>query len=428
MRLGRTARVWWVTRAVLPLGVCVLTEVCAGPYTPAATPPTPADIPALQRALSRDSSDVGVRLRLAEANRRAGKPDAAIALLEPVAGRNATASFYLGVVDEEQGRVADARRHYADYVSRGPDARLRDQARRRLAFLDRLELQQAVRSAIANERQLANRTPEPRTVGVFPFLTVTSDPQLAPLGTALAELLTTDLAQTDRVRVLERVQVQKLLDELSLAASGRVDPATAARSGQLLGAGTIVQGRVEGGDAALALQALVVRVPTARAAAGPLSERDALSRIFDLEKRLALGIYDRMGIQLTAAERERVTRQATTNVQALLALGFGLEAQDAGRYGEAVSQFARAVQLDPNFLIAKQHLDQARALQLASATTTSALAELALAPIDIVAPPDPFRAVEQLVPDPGTRDAVAEALGAEGVGRRGTAEIVVRRP
>ena len=427
MRLDRPACVRLVARAVLPFAVCLLADVCAQPYTAAATPPTPQDIPALQRALSHDSSDIGIRLRLAEANRRAGKPEAVIALLEPVAGRDATASFYLGVVDEEQGRIPDARRHYADYVARGKDARLRDQARHRLTLLDRLELEQAVRAALANERQLANRPPEPRTVGVFPFLTVTSDPQLAPLGTALAELLTTDLAQTDRIRVLERVQVQKLLDELSLAANGRVDPATAARSGRLLGAGTIVQGRVEGGDAALALQALVVRVPTPRAAAAPLDERDALSRIFDVEKRLALGIYDRMGIQLTAAERQRVTRQATTNVQALLALGVGLEAQDAGRYEQAAAQFARAVQLDPDFMLARQHLDQARALQLATATPPSTLAELALAPV-VSAPPDPFRAVEQLVPDPGTRDAAAEALGAEGVGRRGTAEIVIRRP
>jgi hypothetical protein len=215
---------------------------------------------------------------------------------------------------------------------------------------------------------------------------------------------------------------------MSLAANGRVDPATAARSGRLLGAGTLVQGRVEGTSGALALQALVVHVTTPRAAGAPLDERDALSRIFEVEKRLALGIYDRMGIQLTVAERQRVTRQATTNVQALLALGFGLEAQDAGRYGEGASYFARAVQLDPNFEIAKAHLDQTRALQLAAATPASALAELAVRPVEVSAPVDLFRAVQRMVPDPGTRDAAAEALGAEGVGRHGTAVIVIRRP
>jgi len=428
MRFDRTAWPRMLTRVLLPCTACLFASVCARPYTAASTPPTPQDIPALQRDLSRDSSNVSVRLRLADANRRAGNADVAVALLEPVAAKDPTAAFYLGVLAEDRGRIADARRRYADYIARGTDARLRDHARRRMALLDRLELEQVVRGALANERQLAARSPEPRTVGVFPFLTVTTDPQLEPLGTALAELLTTDLAQTDRVRVLERVQVQKLLDEMSLAASGRVDPATAARSGRLLGAGTLVQGRVEGGNAALSLQALVVRVPTSRAVAAPLNERDALGRIFDVEKRLALGVYDRMGIQLTVAERQRVTRQATTNVQALLALGFGLEAQDAGRYGEAVSQFTRAVQLDPNFEIAKAHLDQARALQIATTTPTSTLAELALLPVGLSAPMDLFRGVEQLVPDPGTRDAAVEALGAEGVGRRGTAEIVIRRP
>ena len=428
MRFGRTAWARITARAFFSCSVCLIANVCAQPYRAAPTPPTPQDIPALEAALSHDSSSIAVRLRLAEANRRAGKAGVAVALLDPVAGKDPTAAFYLGVIAEDQGRFTDARRRYADYVARGTDDRLRDLARRRLALLDRLELDRVVRTALANERQLAARAPEPHTVGVFPFLTVTTDPQLEPLGTALAELLTTDLAQTDRVRVLERVQVQKLLDEMALAASARVDPATAARSGRLLGAGTLVQGRVEGANGALALQALVVRVPAPRAAAAPLDERDALPRIFDLEKRLALGIYDRMGIQLTAAERQRVTRQATTNVQALLALGVGLEAQDAGRYEQAASYFARAVQLDPSFEIAKAHLDQARALQIAAATPTSALAELALLPVGLSAPVDLFRGVEQLVPDPGTRDAAAEALGAEGVGRRGTAEIVIRRP
>lgn len=432
MRIGCTLSVRLLVRARvrgvrwLPV---LLAAACAQPSHPTAAAPTPEEIPALQRALSRDSSNAGIRLRLAEASRRAGNPQAALALLEPIVATEPTAAFYLGTIAEQQGRYADARRRYQDYFARGKNAELREYARRRFVLLDRLELEQAVRSALANERQLAAGTPEPRTIGVFPFLTVTNDPQLRPLGTALAELLTTDLAQTDRVRVLERVQVQKLLDEMALGASGRVDPATAARSGRLLGAGTLVQGRVEGGSTALALQASVVRVPTGRTAAAPLTERDALSRFFDLEKRVALGIYDRLGIQLTAAERQRVTRQATSNVQALLALGFGLEAEDAGNYSEASSQFARAVQLDPNFALARQRLDQARAMEIASATPPSTLGQLALLPIEEVsAPADLFRAVELLVPDPAARDAAAEALGAEGVGRRGTAEIVIRRP
>jgi hypothetical protein len=39
-----------------------------------------------------------------------------------------------------------------------------------------------------------------------------------------------------------------------------------------------------------------------------------------------------------------------------------------------------------------------------------------------------FEAVEALMANPATRDPAAEVLGAEGSGRRGTAEIIIRRP
>ena len=133
--------------------------------------------------------------------------------------------------------------------------------RTRLALVQRQELEEKVRAALLRERQLADSVPPARTVGVFPFFTATSDTTLRPLGTAVAELLTTDLAQTERVRVVERVQVKVLLDEMELGATERVDPRTAARSGRILGASNIVQGRMDGSQAQLTMQTAVVRVP-----------------------------------------------------------------------------------------------------------------------------------------------------------------------
>jgi TolB-like protein len=390
--------------------------------------PTPADIPRLEAALARDAGDVEARLLLAEAHRRDGRPDAAVALLEPILEREAAAAFFVALARDDQEQYAEARRLYRDYLERGHDGQLKRQVRDRLALLERLELQQAVRATLAREQQLAATTPAPNTVGVFPFLLISDNPELRPLGTALAELLTTDLAQTNRLVVLERSQVQRLLDEIQLGESGRVDTATAARSGRLLGAGTIVQGRVEGGATDLALQAAVVRVPTDAAAGDPLRERDALERIFELEKRLALGIYERLGIQLTAAERERVLRRPTSNVQALLAFGYGLEAQDAGRYAEARDHFARAVQLDGGFILARTRLAQAEAQARASSVAPGVLAQLGLIEIDGQRRIEMLRAMELLVTDPSGRDAFLEASGAEGAARQGTAQIVIRRP
>jgi tetratricopeptide (TPR) repeat protein len=428
MRLGSIVSCQY-TRGV-PALVCLalLVAACALPRTETATIPRPEEIPALRRALAKNGSDVATRVRLAEALRRAKQPDSAARLLEPMTTTTPVAAFYLGLVREDQGRPGDARQLYQRYLSGARTPELRDQVRDRLALLDRMELDLAVKDALSQEDRLRSRTPEPRTVGVFPFLTVTNDPQLRSLGTALAELLTTDLAQTDRIKVVERVRLQDLLNEIKLSEARRVEPATAVRSGRLLGAGTLIQGRIEGTRTELSLQTAVVRVATPNAAPNPLRDKEALNRFFDAEKRLALAIYDRMGVQLTSAERGRVTQQATSNVQALLELGFGLEAQDAGRYAEAAARFERAAQLDPNFALAKQRATEARAQSRAVAVSTTTLSQTALSEIPALRPVNLFQAVQGLVPNPGVRDAAVEAFGTEGVSRHGTVEIVIRRP
>lgn len=411
------------------LGVVLLVQVgCAGLMAPPAAP-TPAEIPSLQAELERQPGSLAVRMRLAEAYRLAGQGEAALVLLEPVVSERPEAALALGLAYESLDRVADARRAYADYVERGRDGSLKVRVRERLALLERQELEDAVRSALAREGELANTAPTPNTVGVFPFLAVTDDPELKPLGTALAELLTTDLSQTDRLTVVERAQVQALLTELSLGESGRVDPATAARSGRLLGAANLVQGRVEPSGSDLSVQAVVVSVPGGQDVPAPVRETDALARIFDMEKRLALALYEQMGIQLTQAERERVTRQTTTNVQALLAFGFGLEAADAGQDVEAATHFVRALNLDPGFDLARAHWTKADQSIRAAGTSANTLGRLSLAEAGSVSDwRTRFEAVEALMANPAARDPAAEVLGAEGPGRRGTAEVVIRRP
>lgn len=64
------------------------------------------------------------------------------------------------------------------------------------------------------------------------------------LGAAAADELTTQLLQTGKFTVIERTQIAALLDEQDLGASGRVDAATAAKIGQLLGAQLVFTGSI----------------------------------------------------------------------------------------------------------------------------------------------------------------------------------------
>jgi TolB-like protein len=85
------------------------------------------------------------------------------------------------------------------------------------------------------------------------------------LSKGIADILITDLAANDRVRVVERDQLQKLLDEQDLTVKGRVEDATAVRVGKLLGAGhMIVGGFFVDRSGTLRLDARAVNVETSR--------------------------------------------------------------------------------------------------------------------------------------------------------------------
>ncbi len=62
------------------------------------------------------------------------------------------------------------------------------------------------------------------------------------LSKGVADMLISDLAAMPGIRVVERDQLQKLLEEQDLATLNRVDPATAAKVGKLLGAQHMIFG------------------------------------------------------------------------------------------------------------------------------------------------------------------------------------------
>jgi len=155
--------------------------------------------------------------------------------------------------------------------------------------------------------------------------------------------------------------------------------------------------------------------------------------LFDLEKQLALSVYAGAGVQLTAAERERVLQRHTDNVQALLAFGDGLAADDSGRYAEAVAAFERSLEADGGFDLARFWLEQSKLKQEATEQDDDELASLAELDLGWFLPDWqrrrlPFIAIDPLIPDPDLRNPGPELVGVEGLDRRALVDIVVRPP
>ena len=327
----------------------------------------------LEAAQRAEPGSFSVNRALGVGYYKAGRYADARQMLETAAAReprDGTTALYLGLASEELGDLAAAKRAYSTYLAVGRVSRVRMQLQSRLAALSRRELAAEAKRVVAEEQSLASEPGSPTTVAVLPLRFSGSDSTLRPLGRGLAELLTTDLARSSRLTVLERARIQAVLDELALQQSGQTDSATNVRAGRLLRAGQLVQGSILQLDASqLRVDAAVVDVSTSEVR-GVADGADELEELFALEKRIALDLFDRLGVTLTVAERNAIEQRPTRSLAAFLAYSRGLEAEDEGRYDQAGRFYRDAMRLDPDFGAAAERGRDAQSMHTAARQST----------------------------------------------------------
>ena len=300
----------------------------------------------------------------------AGRCDTAVVVAnagQMLAPGDAVGPMVIGGCQEKDNRYDLAYATYTDFATKYPQARGIAAVRAKAQLALREQSVQTARAALASESTLTAQAPQPSTVAVLP-LTIAGDSSLQPLSRGLAELLTSDLALIRSLRLLERVQIGTLLDELKLGQSSRADPATAARVGRLLRAERMVQGVASiDQKGPVRLSAAIVRsngdVRTGAQASGTFKQ------LLDLEKQLAFSLASQLGIQLTEAERQRILKQGPRNLAAFLAYSQGLDALDRGDYRAAAAAFSASVRADPSFQQAAQQQQAAEAAPAAQGSS-----------------------------------------------------------
>ena len=115
------------------------------------------------------------------------------------------------------------------------------------------------------------------------------NPELEPLKVGLAQMLITDLQGTEGVTVVERSQLQAVLDEQQLGHSGFVDKDSAARIGKLLGADAILMGGYFELAGTLRIDARLVKVETGEILHAK-GEHGITQQFMELEKALATDV------------------------------------------------------------------------------------------------------------------------------------------
>jgi len=329
------------------LGLCALIGCAAS-----SAPPTvsPEEIPELEARVARSPRDGELLLRYSAALFTANQCDSAMAVgrrgmeLKP---DHALGPLVIGPCLEQAGRADEAIELYSWFGQTYPRSAGAPAVRARELLARRNLATQVAREAVARENELTAQAPDPQVVAVLP-LTIAGDSVYQPLSRGLAQMIMSDLALIRTFRMVERLQLGALLDELELGQTERVDPQTAARVGHLVRAGRMVQGLANiPNEQQVRLEASVVlatsEVTTPNAVTGRF--RDLLQ----LEKQLVVAIAGGLGYQLSDAERELVLENGTRSLAAFLAYSRGLEAEELGNYALAAQHFGEAVRADPNF-------------------------------------------------------------------------------
>jgi len=201
-------------------------------------------------------------------------------------------------------------------------------------------------------------------IAVFPFANGGSYGQskedFDALERGIAGLMISELAQNPAARLVEREQVQRLLDEQNLGAQSRVDPQTAAKVGKLVGARYVILGNFIDFYGDFRVDVRLVNTETSEIVKTE-SDRQQREHLFDIIRNVATRLMKDANlppVQRGASNEQRMNRQVPT--EALTYYPRALLYQDRGQKDKAVEMFNRAIAIFPDFAEAKDGLQRAQ--------------------------------------------------------------------
>lgn len=158
-------------------------------------------------------------------------------------------------------------------------------------FVGTIPLKKVPKVYISRDKPAANKPDKGTRIAIMDFVGVQKWPDFEYLNRAIPEAITTVFAQISDLVLIERLQIDKVGAELSLAESKYTDPDTVVRIGKLLGANYVIIGSYQKAGRKLRMTARRVKVETGEIfeAATATGRED---EVFDLEDTLAKNLLD----------------------------------------------------------------------------------------------------------------------------------------
>jgi TolB-like protein len=213
-----------------------------------------------------------------------------------------------------------------------------------------------VLGAVALPRPVGSLSPATtaKTVAVLYFDNNTGSADYDNLGRGMASMMITDLSAVKDIQLVEREHMQDVLKEQDTQHSRYFDPATAVKTGKLIGAEYIVTGAFITMQPTMRIDTRVIRVESGEIVktARVTGSQDSL---FALQERLADSLVDGLSIALSPEQRQQLRAQQERDhidhLSTMTSYSQALTLFDAGDYGGAVERMGPVVHDAPNSLL-----------------------------------------------------------------------------
>ena len=219
----------------------------------------------------------------------------------------------------------------------------------------------------AVEKATADMGPanHPNTLAVM-YFDNRSGEKFDALRLGLAQMLISDLTGPKEYEIVERERLADILKELDLNKSNKIDSATAARAGKLLGAEWLLLGSFFEMMGTFRIDARLIRTETGEILHAK-GVNGAAADFMSLEKELATEFASALLTQVASNEvanaakaeimaKKSAAKKSGKELDALIMMSTGLKLKDAGDHAGAIESLKKALALSPGLKAAEREL------------------------------------------------------------------------
>jgi tetratricopeptide (TPR) repeat protein len=197
------------------------------------------------------------------------------------------------------------------------------------------------------------------SLAIVPFYNQSADPSLNWLASSLSETLSTDIGQSQRVRLVSPSRLQEVLRDLHISPQSQLDLSMLKRIADFTSADTVVYGQYQKFGDQIRINATVYDLKHDRnfeLKTDIPSEKDLLGGLDNLASQVRANLSTDPDVLKDLKGQGQYV--LTKSVPALKAYDEGLQLARAGKDQDAAKQFEEAVSEDPNFAMAYSRLAQ----------------------------------------------------------------------